>query len=306
MSRTTWLAACLALAPLALAAQPLAPETTARPMGRAATTAPDTAVADTPVATAPVAASPGQPSTVSRPRARLATTTAPAAAPAPDAAVASASPEAVATAARPEQRPGARPSLSASLSEAQVVSAPVTRAAPPVGSAGALCGLPGLEGAPVAPVNGAGACGIEAPVKITAVHGVRIAPAAVVDCDTARALGAWVGQAAMPMLSATGGGLAVLRTAGSYVCRSRNNEQGAQLSEHAFGRAIDITAFGLRDGREISLTSGWNSRGAGGALRDLHKAACGPFGTVLGPDANAAHRDHFHFDTASNRSPYCR
>ena len=87
--------------------------------------------------------------------------------------------------------------------------------------------------------------------------------------ETIPEMGAWVGQAAKPMLSATGGGLAVLRTAGSYVCRSRNNEQGAQLSEHAFGRAIDITAFGLRDGREVSLTSGWNSRanqdsGAGG------------------------------------------
>ena len=43
-------------------------------------------------------------------------------------------------------------------------------------------------------------------------------------------------------------------------------------------------------------------------LRNLHRAACGPFGTVLGPNANAAHRDHYHFDTARYRSgtAYCR
>jgi hypothetical protein len=36
-------------------------------------------------------------------------------------------------------------------------------------------------------------------------------------------------------------------------------------------------------------------------LRRLHKGACGVFGTVLGPEANEAHRDHFHFDLASRR-----
>ena len=54
-------------------------------------------------------------------------------------------------------------------------------------------------------------------------------------------------------------------------------------------------------------------------LRRLHKGACGTFGTVLGPDANEAHRNHFHFDLAaaqaqrllrvsvgrSRRQPYC-
>jgi hypothetical protein len=41
-------------------------------------------------------------------------------------------------------------------------------------------------------------------------------------------------------------------------------------------------------------------------LRRLHKGACGTFGTVLGPDANEAHRNHFHFDlTARKRSAFC-
>jgi hypothetical protein len=41
-------------------------------------------------------------------------------------------------------------------------------------------------------------------------------------------------------------------------------------------------------------------------LRRLHRGACGPFGTVLGPEANEAHRDHFHLDLAPRRrSAFC-
>ena len=41
-------------------------------------------------------------------------------------------------------------------------------------------------------------------------------------------------------------------------------------------------------------------------LRRLHRGACGTFGTVLGPDANEAHRNHFHFDLAPRkRSAFC-
>ncbi|MCB1510166.1 MAG: extensin family protein [Hyphomicrobiaceae bacterium] len=42
-------------------------------------------------------------------------------------------------------------------------------------------------------------------------------------------------------------------------------------------------------------------------LRRLHAAACGPFNTVLGPEANEAHRNHFHFDlVARRRKAYCQ
>jgi hypothetical protein len=42
-------------------------------------------------------------------------------------------------------------------------------------------------------------------------------------------------------------------------------------------------------------------------LHRLHKGACNVFGTVLGPEANEAHRDHFHFDLATRRrSAFCQ
>ncbi|MEL6748349.1 MAG: extensin family protein, partial [Pseudomonadota bacterium] len=42
-------------------------------------------------------------------------------------------------------------------------------------------------------------------------------------------------------------------------------------------------------------------------LRDVYADACKIFGTVLSPDANEAHRNHFHVDLAKRRrSAYCR
>ncbi len=37
-------------------------------------------------------------------------------------------------------------------------------------------------------------------------------------------------------------------------------------------------------------------------LHDVHKSACQLFGTTLGPEANAAHRNHFHVDLASRKT----
>jgi hypothetical protein len=39
-------------------------------------------------------------------------------------------------------------------------------------------------------------------------------------------------------------------------------------------------------------------------VRDLHQGACGFFDAVLGPDYNAAHRDHLHLDRGAYRA--CR
>lgn len=43
-------------------------------------------------------------------------------------------------------------------------------------------------------------------------------------------------------------------------------------------------------------------------LRSAHETACKIFGTVLGPEANNAHRNHFHVDLAERgaRGPFCQ
>ena len=42
-------------------------------------------------------------------------------------------------------------------------------------------------------------------------------------------------------------------------------------------------------------------------LRQIYDAGCRRFGTALGPEANDAHRNHFHLDLAErNGGKYCR
>jgi hypothetical protein len=116
-----------------------------------------------------------------------------------------------------------------------------------------------------------------------------------------------VREGLVPAVGRTGGGVANLRVVASYACRTRNSQAGARLSEHAVGNAIDIAGIGLANGEELTVLDDWNSGREGRILREAHSSACGTFGTVLGPNSDRFHRDHFHFDVASYRSgAYCR
>jgi hypothetical protein len=84
---------------------------------------------------------------------------------------------------------------------------------------------------------------------------------------------------------------------GTFACRNVYNRE--RLSEHARANAIDITAFVLADGTRVSVARDWgNNRQSQKAafLRDIHQGACQAFNVVFGPDHNAAHANHFHFD----------
>jgi hypothetical protein len=84
---------------------------------------------------------------------------------------------------------------------------------------------------------------------------------------------------------------------GSYSCR--NIRGGSSPSEHSTGNAIDISAFILSDGRRVTLLDHWDAPdGRSAFLRAVRDGGCTYFATVLSPDYNAAHRDHFHFDQA--------
>ncbi len=172
---------------------------------------------------------------------------------------------------------------------------------------GGLCGRSSLRGERIAPVTGAGGCGIPDAVRVTSVRGVTLSRPTRMTCGTARALDDWVRDGLLPTVGRSGGGAVGLQVAAGYACRGRNNRSGAKLSEHARGNAIDISAIRLADGSRISVFDDWNRGTKGRLLRRLWQSACGPFGTVLGPESDRFHRDHFHFDVAAYRSgPYCR
>ena len=65
---------------------------------------------------------------------------------------------------------------------------------------------------------------------------------------------------------------------------------------------FSVAAFVLADGRRITVLNGWNSPDPAERefLRTVHQSACRRFGTTLGPDFNAAHRNHLHVDLMNN------
>ena len=172
---------------------------------------------------------------------------------------------------------------------------------------GSVCGVPEIKGQAIGNVPGPGACGVPDAVQVTSVDGVSLAMQPKIDCTTAKALNQWVKSGLKPAVGNTGGGVKSLRIVAHYACRNRNSARSGRLSEHAKGRAVDIAAINLNNGQQITVLQGWRHKQTGPILKRAHKAACGPFGTVLGPNANKFHQDHFHFDTARYRSgSYCR
>ncbi|MGA9661221.1 MAG: extensin family protein, partial [Pseudomonas alloputida] len=84
---------------------------------------------------------------------------------------------------------------------------------------------------------------------------------------------------------------------GSFACRNVYHRKQGRLSQHATANALDISGFRLQDGQRIVLARDWQGGGQKAEfLRRVQQAACESFSTVLGPDYNAAHRNHFHVD----------
>lgn len=161
-------------------------------------------------------------------------------------------------------------------------------------------------------VDGKGACGIKDAWKVSAVGDVAFSTPAMLRCQMVGVTDTWIAKILQPAArSAFGERVIKLRIAASYACRGRDNKRGAKISEHAFGNALDVSAFTLASGRVVEVENGWKTGGKEGAfLKQVHGRACGTFTTVLGPNANAAHRNHFHFDLGkhgrSGKGKYCR
>ncbi|TDE36623.1 extensin family protein [Antarcticimicrobium sediminis] len=172
---------------------------------------------------------------------------------------------------------------------------------------GSVCGDIDIQGDEIGRVTGKlRGCGARDAVRVREVAGVRLSQQSIMTCDTARALKTWVERGVKPAFRKRGP-VVEMRVAAHYSCRTRNNKPGAKLSEHGHAQAIDISAFTMRDGEVITVLKGWQKGTTLRPLRKVWKAACGPFGTVLGPEANGYHRDHFHVDIARYRGgPYCR
>lgn len=145
-------------------------------------------------------------------------------------------------------------------------------------------------------------CGAIRPFEMSAADNGRILmkPAAMLRCPMVPAVERWVQLVVEPAARTyLGSPLVELKVAASYSCRPINHVSGGRLSEHGHANALDISTFHLADGHVVTVKGGWYGDERERAfLRAVHRGACGEFTTVLGPEADAMHRDHFHMDLA--------
>ena len=134
--------------------------------------------------------------------------------------------------------------------------------------------------------------------SVTAFGPVAMKPAATLACPIVSVLDHWLAESVQPAAMRWFGARVVeIKQISAYSCRGMNGNSRAQISEHAFGNALDIAGFTLADGRHISVKDGWRGMPEEqGFLRDVQAAACQQFTTVLAPGSNVYHYDHFHVD----------
>ncbi|MDY7097156.1 MAG: extensin family protein [Pseudomonadota bacterium] len=154
------------------------------------------------------------------------------------------------------------------------------------------------------PETGEGAC---ARPDRTQLADFPLAPATpAVTCPVATGLEMWKRKSVEPAArEILGSDLARIEHMGAFNCRKISGS--SSWSQHATANAIDISAFVLEDGRRITLIGDWDE-GADKTrfLQRIRDDACGIFATVLSPDFNAAHADHFHFDQDARWVSVCR
>jgi hypothetical protein len=188
-----------------------------------------------------------------------------------------------------------------------------------------------LDFEPLSPIR-QGLCGTPAPILLRSLgvdQKVEFEPPATVTCDLAKALSEWIDGVQREAKQRFGAAVAKLR-ASSYACRNIYDGANPPLSQHALANAIDLTGFELTSGEHITVREDWDNRSVDRSLVHLasaavslpnvitatqqrsgfvvsaHESACSIFGTVLGPGANKAHRDHFHFDMKQRNHSLCR
>lgn len=162
---------------------------------------------------------------------------------------------------------------------------------------------------PVKPIRH-NACGTPAPLKVAGLlqnsdAGISLAPAATMNCAMTARLALWVEKDLQRLAEKhLGSPVRMIHNMASYSCRHRYNDLSRKISQHALANALDIGGFTLANGETISVLKHWDDEEApekSAFLKAVHATACKRFIVVLGPEANAAHKNHFHFDLGRYR-----
>lgn len=153
-----------------------------------------------------------------------------------------------------------------------------------------------------------GQCGIDFPVKVSAIGSVAMKPAATLTCNMAATFAAWTKNELQPAARwRYFSGVKAIHQGSSYSCRNIAGE--GVLSEHGKGNALDVMSIELNNGDDIDVRKpGLFAFRTRGFLNNVRADGCEYFTTVLGPGYNYDHRNHFHFDIKNRKSGYraCR
>ena len=87
------------------------------------------------------------------------------------------------------------------------------------------------------------------------------------------------------------GGLGIREVTRPWVVTRIDSEPRPDRVQFYIAIASEHIGFGLHQARSEATF-----------LKRLHGGSCTVFATVLGPEANEAHRDHFHLDMKERRS----
>jgi hypothetical protein len=125
-------------------------------------------------------------------------------------------------------------------------------------------------------------------------------------CTMVAAIALWEGQAVQQSAREyLGEEIARIHHYGSFSCRPIRRDP-SNMSAHASGSALDVSAFETASGRMISVYGNWDDQGrAGQFLRAVRDRSCDIFPAVLGPDYDYDHRNHFHLEYTSRRHRVC-
>lgn len=156
------------------------------------------------------------------------------------------------------------------------------------------------------PVTGADGCGIDDPVRLSAVftrdkRRIPMSPPVMLACPMAEALAQWLREDVADIAGALDTTLTGLVTGQGYQCRGVNGIMGARTSQHGRGNAMDLRAIQFADGTsanptDMSLPKEFRER--------IKASACARFTTVLGPGSDRHHEIYIHLDVAQRANRY--
>jgi len=156
------------------------------------------------------------------------------------------------------------------------------------------------------PIDPLGDCHVDRPLDVTSIgSGIAIEPEAIMNCAIAESLALWAANVVVPAArSVLDAKPETILHGSTYVCRPRNNAEGAKLSEHANANAVDVMSIAFADRDPIEIRARDSGEPEGEFQAGIRAGGCAYFTTVLGPGSNAAHATHLHFDLAKRRGGY--